>query len=602
MLRFRATACALVLALFLPTAAPSLAQTSAAPAASLANLAGLWTARRVWPHAQGPLIIRAQGDAFVADFIGRSFPMRRVDGELVFALPGSEGEFHGQLERDGSMLGFWRGAPSSALFVGGRGLTPVRLVADGRGRWRGEIAPFEDAFSFYLMLTPQPDGGFTALLRNMDRDYGAQLGISRLERRGDALVLLGKRGAETTLRDMAHGSYDAEEDMLTLSFPNRGGSYDFRRDSDDSAFYPRGRNPERYAYQPPLSVSDGWRTDTLEAAGIDRAGIEAVVQSLVDMSMETLDTPQIHGLLIARRGRLVLEEYFHGQSRDQLHETRSASKSVTATIVGAAMQAGVPLQLSSSVFAVMAPNYSGELDAPRRAMTLENLLTMSSGFFCDDRNPAAPGNEQVMIDENTEPNYYRFSLNIPFDRTPGERAVYCSADPNLALGMVGRAAGENPLYLFERLVAQPMQIRRYTWSTDPAGNPYGGGSAQFLPRDFMKFGQLMLDGGVWNGRRILSRDYVARASAPLYQLERNTYGYLWWSRDFPYRGGVVHSFSARGTGGQLLTVFPELDLVIAIYGGNYSSRGYRFYYDELVPNRLLPAVKVFASPSGRRAT
>jgi hypothetical protein len=52
----------------------------------------------------------------------------------------------------------------------------------------------------------------------------------------------------------------------------------------------------------------------------------------------------------------------------------------------------------------------------------------------------------------------------------------------------------------------------------------------------------------------------------------------------------VHSFSARGTGGQLVTVFPELDLVVAIYGGNYASRGYRFYYDELVPNRILPAV------------
>lgn len=588
MLRFRATACALMLALSLPTAAPTLAQTNTA--ATAPDLAGLWTARRVWPHAQGPLIIRARGDGYVADFIGRTLQVQRAGSELVFVLPGEEGEFRGKLERDGSILGFWRGAPSSALFVGGRAFTPVRLSADGRGRWRGVVAPFEDEFTLHLRLTPQGDGTMAALMRNPDRDYGGQIGVSRLEQRGDVIVLQGMRRNETALRDLARGAYDAATGVLTLTLSNRGGSYDFRRDSDASDFYPRGRTPGRYSYQAPIPVDDGWRTGTLDEAGIDRAGMEAVVQTLLDMPMDTIDTPQIHGLLIARRGRLVLEEYFHGQSRNELHETRSASKSVTATLVGAAIEAGLPLRTSSSVFEVMAPDYSGELDAPRRAMTLENLLTMSSGFFCDDRNDDAPGNEQVMLDQTEQPNYYRFSLGIPLDRTPGERAVYCSADPNLALGMVGRAAGENPLYVFERLVARPLQIRRYAWPTDPSGNPYGGGSTQFEPRDFMKFGQLMLDGGVWNGQRILGREYAARAASPLYQLENNTYGYLWWSRDFPHRGGTVRSFSARGTGGQLLTVFPDLDLVIAIYGGNHASRGYRYHYEQLVPNLILPAV------------
>jgi CubicO group peptidase (beta-lactamase class C family) len=72
-----------------------------------------------------------------------------------------------------------------------------------------------------------------------------------------------------------------------------------------------------------------------------------------------------------------------------------------------------------------------------------------------------------------------------------------------------------------------MKINRYTWGLDPAGIPYGGGSPNFVLRDFMKFGQLMLNGGTWEGRRILSRDFVTRASAPIYNIGRRKYGYLW---------------------------------------------------------------------------
>ena len=88
----------------------------------------------------------------------------------------------------------------------------------------------------------------------------------------------------------------------------------------------------------------------------------------------------------------------------------------------------------------------------------------------------------------------------------------------------------------------------------------------------MKFGQLMLNGGTWEGRRILSRDFVDHATAPLYHLANIYYGYNWWSEDFPYKSRTVHAVMALGAGGQIVTVVPELDLVIAFYAGNYSSR------------------------------
>jgi CubicO group peptidase (beta-lactamase class C family) len=571
---------------------PALTDPSTRPNPSRASeeLVGLWKAKRWFgPDARGPLVIQRDGTTYTADMMGRRLPVRADGDELTFALPGAQGTFRGRQEASGAIRGMW--IPPGSIAMGGHA-TPVTLTPRGANRWSGAVVPFDDVFTFYLLVQQRPDGSLGALLRNPERDFGAWLGVERLVREGNVVKLLGRRPGQTEVRELIRGSYDAESEVLSLVFPYRGGTYDFRRDDDESDFYPRGKSPDRYVYRPPLVRDDGWTTGTLEEADIDRAAAERAIQTIVDMPMDSVDTPQIHALLIARHGTLVLEEYFHGEHRDHLHETRSAAKSVTATIVGAAIQAGEPLELSTPVYQVMnGGSFPEDLEPRKRAMTLEHLLTMSSGYFCDDGNPDAPGNEEAMQDQTDEPDYYRYTLKVPMAYAPGDTAVYCSANPNLALGVVGRATREFPLSLFDRLLAIPMKIDRYGWPLDPAGNPYGGGGAQFLPRDFMKFGQLMLDDGMWEGRRILSRAFVARASSPLYQLGSRGYGYLWWGMDYPYRDGTVHTFSALGAGGQLVTVVPQLELVIASYGANYSSRGWRFVQYEFIPEYILPAVR-----------
>jgi CubicO group peptidase (beta-lactamase class C family) len=217
---------------------------------------------------------------------------------------------------------------------------------------------------------------------------------------------------------------------------------------------------------------------------------------------------------------------------------------------------------------------------------------MSAGFFCDDTNDDAPGNEERMTNQAEEPDYYRYIMAVPLATAPGANSVYCSAMPNLALGMIGRATGETPLYSFDRLVARPLGIERYGWPLDPAGQPYGGGSVQLRLRDFAKLGQLMLNGGTWNGRRILSRDFAERATSPLYHLRNVYYGYFWWVEDYPYKNRMVRTYSARGSGGQTVTVVPELDLVVATYAGNYASRkGMMAASNEPIPRLILPAVR-----------
>jgi CubicO group peptidase (beta-lactamase class C family) len=320
--------------------------------------------------------------------------------------------------------------------------------------------------------------------------------------------------------------------------------------------------------------------------------MERLVQSFIDMNMVEADAPEIHALLIARRGHLLLEEYFHGFSRDKLHTLRSAGKSISGTVIGAAIHAGAPLRLDSRVYQVMnGGTFPAGLEPRKRAMTLDNLLTMSSGHYCDDTDDKAPGNEDYINDDLQPANIVGYFMSVPMATDPGNNSVYCSMQPHLALAVLAEATHESPLRIFDRLVARPMQIGDYSWPLDANGRPYGGGSVSLRARDFMKFGELMRNDGIWHGRRILDASYAKAAVAPQYHLRNIYYGYLWWVEYYPYKGRKVLGYSMRGAGGQLVFVIPELDLVVTTMGGNYSNRRGGRYLNNFIAGAVLPAVR-----------
>ena len=112
----------------------------------------------------------------------------------------------------------------------------------------------------------------------------------------------------------------------------------------------------------------------------------------------------------------------------------------------------------------------------------------------------------------------------------------------------------------------------------------------FRPRDFTKIGRMMLNGGTWHGRLVVSASWMARSSAPIRTLQTFRYGYLWWVIDYPYQGKTVRAYSASGNGGQFVIVVPDLDLVICFWGGNYSDPVRFVPQRQMVPNDILPAV------------
>jgi len=556
------------------------------------ELAGLWAAKlRFGPDIRGPLTIERAAGGWRAEIAGVSSNARVLGDTISCDLPDGRGAFRGLMAPGRRrIVGHW--IQATTVSSGSPYASPVTLVRlSGAERWRGDIDPLADEFTMYLKVEPSADGSMRAFLKNPERNIGRFTRIAALERAGDVVRLLaapanGKKGdvlAEGVLRDGV------------LSIPLRGGTYDFQHLDANAAsdFYPRSRPGigSAYAYRAPPPLDDGWPVVTPEEVGLSRAALETFVRAIIDMPIDSLSSLEIHGVLIARHGKLVLEEYFHGEHRDKPHDTRSAAKSLTATLLGAAIQAGVPLSARSPVYQVMnGGSFPADLEPRKRALTLEHLLTMSSGLDCDDADPNSPGSEDVVTQQTDERDWWKVTLGLKMIREPGERAVYCSVNPNLIGGVLQRAAGRPLPELFHALIAEPLAIRRYWMNLTPTGDAFMGGGVRFLPRDFMKLGQLMMNGGTWGGRRVVSTEWAKRATSPLVSFGSQQYGYLWWVMEYPYQGRTLQAFYAGGNGGQVVMGIPELDLVVAFYGGNYSDPVMFRTQQRLVPEYVLPAI------------
>ena len=569
---------------------------SAQPANQAQGLIGVWEARRDFgPSLRGPLTITHSGGEWLAEIAGQRTWVKVSGNTLNCAFPAGQGEFHGILNSTpGEIRGHWI-QPATAS-AGLRYSSPVTLTAFGKDRWRGQVVPLEADFTFFLDVSPGENGTVRAFLRNPDRNLGVFLDVDHVEREGDTVKLVGHFRNSQEQRVLAEGTYragsDRGRDCISLYFSRLGATFDFTRAGDDSFFYARGKNPPDYRYTSPMLEDDGWRVGTLEDMDISVDPLKELIATVVDPPNTSLHDLDIHGILIARHGKLVFEDYFHGFHREKAHDTRSASKSLTSTLVGSIIAHGADLSVSTPIYDTLyGHDLPADLDPRKKAMTVENLLMMASGYDCDDRNPNAPGNEDVMQMQTADLDWYHYTLNVPMASNPGEQPTYCSADANLLGDVLSHVTGKPLTELFQERIADPLQLQRYYLILAPNGVPYMGGGISWLPRDFMKLGQVMLDGGTWNGQQIVSHEWAHRATSPLENLRKLQYGYLWWSITYPYKGKTVRAFFAGGNGGQLVMGIPDLDLVVAFYAGNYSDPVMYKIQEELVPKYILPAIR-----------
>jgi CubicO group peptidase (beta-lactamase class C family) len=297
----------------------------------------------------------------------------------------------------------------------------------------------------------------------------------------------------------------------------------------------------------------------------------------------------LHALLVSQGGKLVFEHYGQGDdwargrplgnvafAPDQLHDLRSVSKSVVALAYGIALAAGKVLPPEAKLYDQF-PEYSDLAGQPGRdRLTIHHVLSMTLGLQWDERTfpYGNPGNSEDAMDAASD--RIRFILDRPVIAEPGAQWIYCGGATALLGRLIAKGTGEELPAYCRRVLFDPLQFGPSGWHRDRHGDPIAASGLRLLPRDLIKIGRLMLDGGAWNGREIVSADWVKRVTTPVVPIDRErSYGYQWYMKNVA--GGAPSPsddwFGGNGWGGQRLYVIPARDLVVVIHCGNYGRPG-----------------------------
>ena len=549
------------------------------------SLAGIWYDKRWFgPELRGELHVQRTASGWQARIAGRVAEYRGADDRIAFDFPAG-GTFRGHFEPvKARIVGQW--IQPATVTSGERYATPLALAPCGTNCYSAAVVPLEDTYTVYLQAKTQPNGKLGVFVRNPERNQGRFIpapGAQNIVRRGDTVAFRNARDSSVFTTVLEGG-------VLPMSLPGMG--FDLARIDPDSFtnFYPRGRPAPSYVYQVPRALGDGWRVAHVRDVGLSLQVITDLMQRIVGSSIDSSNAYRPHGILVARHGKLVVEEYFFGEHAQKPHDTRSASKTLVNIVMGAAMARGIKLSPATSVYATMGL-MSDTLDARKRAMTMQHLLTMTSGLDCDDFNDSErPGSEDTFRGR-TRTDWITAVLSLGMVRASGAQAVYCSINPFLASAVLSRATGKWFPDLAWELVGEPLQMNRYYLNLTPQGEAYMGGGAYFRARDFLKLAQLYANGGVWNGRRVVSQAWISESVKPRFAIGPTTnYGYLWWTSEFTHKGKRILAHMASGNGGNFSIFVPELDLVIVSIGGNYSDRANFLMLTEIIPKYILPSV------------
>jgi CubicO group peptidase (beta-lactamase class C family) len=455
--------------------------------------------------------------------------------------------------------------------------SPVAFVRDPDGSHRATIEPLRSGAELYLAIAADD----TAFVREPRRNLGRRLGALRVTRSGDQVSLASDDGTRRI-----HGRIEGRTLQLTFDDLELTAAFTLRGRDDAPGFYPRSSAEATYQPSVPRELGDGWRVGTLADAGLAAEPIRALVQSVIDDVPTRVASPAIHGLVIARHGVLVVDEYFAGHGPELVHDTRSASKSFATTLAGIAVDRG-SLTLDSPVYAAAGATPA---DPRQRAIALRHLVTMKTGLACNDNDENSPGNEDGV--QNREQDWYAATLGLPVTSPAGQVGAYCSMTINL-IGAVLAGAGSQ-VWLPERLrddLLAPLDITHYYMNLMPDGQGYLGGGLRVRTRDLAKLAQLFVDGGTWRGKRVVGAAWIRAATAAHASLNvADDYGFGWWRIHYDVDGTRYQAFYASGNGGQLAIAIPALALVVTFNAGNYGNFGtWRHFVQDLVPRYVIRA-------------
>jgi len=320
-------------------------------------------------------------------------------------------------------------------------------------------------------------------------------------------------------------------------------------------------------------TKDGWEVASPSEEKLDAAVIKSMLEKVRSGMYRN-----VHSVVIARNGKLVVEEYFprtEGDRREQALrraspvESTSATKSVTSILIGIAVDRGL-IRGANEKLSTFFSEYADVFADPAKAkLTLKDLLSMTAGLAWDEWTLpyTNPRNDHVAMVRSDDP--IRYVLERPIVAPPGETFAYNSG-LSIVLGQViFKASGLRADKFAERYVFEPVGITDFYWLKYPDEIVQTGGGLFLRPRDMAKLGQLFLDNGRWNDKQVVSETWVKESTASYIDaakinpsVKASGYGYQWWLGSFQVDGRDAPSYSARGRGGQFIMVLPDQQMVV----------------------------------------
>ncbi|MCA0393003.1 MAG: beta-lactamase family protein [Proteobacteria bacterium] len=319
----------------------------------------------------------------------------------------------------------------------------------------------------------------------------------------------------------------------------------------------------------------------------------------MDAAIEGDAAPATTSVLVIHRGALVHERYFNGADADTLHNTRSLTKSVTALLVGAAIDRGLIDGVDAPVYDFFADRGWANPAPAKARFTVEDLLTMSAQWECNDDNQFSAGNEERMY---LSADWVQFALDLPMkgyaawsprpEESPYGRAFsYCTANPVVLGAILERSSGQSLARFAADALEGPLDITRAQWQLTSEGVGMGGGGAAYRSRDLARLGQLLVDGGRWQGRQIVPERWIDAMTTPHAQAREDAdYGYLTWRFRFDVGGTLRDAWAMSGNGGNYVFALPEEALVVVITRTRYNQRGMHQESQRLMTDYILKAL------------
>ncbi|MEM7551574.1 MAG: serine hydrolase [Bacteroidota bacterium] len=367
------------------------------------------------------------------------------------------------------------------------------------------------------------------------------------------------------------------------------------------------QQPE-YDYQQPEKINDGLEVGTLEEVGIDSRYIGDAVRDI-----DRGKYGEIHALLVCKDGKLALEEYFEGHKyqweaprhhgewiswkKEMLHDIKSVSKSITSACIGITIDKGFIESVHQSIFDYL-PDHQHLKTGGKEKITIEHMLTMTSGLEWDEWGvPLSSAKNDIIglwfhCDDQIE-----CILERPLVSEPGSSFTY-SGGNTIVLGEIIKNATQLDIEEFsKKYLFEPLDVDTCSWSVRyPSGIIESGGGLDITPRAMLKVGVTFLNHGVWNGKQVVSEEWVdksalsfppnRRINVPGEDTGRNGYSYSWWINDINISGKKTSIFYGSGWGGQKIIVMPGQNAVIVFTGGNYTSKVKEF---KILKRYIIPA-------------